>query len=168
MKKLLVIVDMQNDFVDGTLANKDAKKLIKKIKKYADKFDGNIFFTQDTHTKQYMQTQEGKNLPVPHCIKYSKGWQIVDELKEINGRKFYKPTFGILELGKEIRKNYADADIYFVGTCTGICVISNAILAKTFAPEARIHVIDKLCACVTPDTHKTAIEAMKLCQIDII
>lgn len=168
MKKLLVIVDMQNDFVDGALANKDAKKIIKKIKKYAENFDGDIVFTQDTHTKKYMETQEGKNLPVPHCIKNTDGWQIVDELKDIPGRKFYKPTFGSLELGKEIRKNYADADIYFVGTCTGICVISNAMTAKAFAPEARIHVIDKLCACITPETHKTALDAMKLCQIDVI
>lgn len=168
MKKLLVIVDMQNDFVDGALANADAKKIIKKIKKYAEQFDGDIFFTQDTHTKNYMETQEGKNLPVPHCIKNTDGWQIVDELKDIPGRKFYKPVFGSLELGKEIRRNYADAEIYFVGTCTGICVISNAMLAKTFAPEAKIFVIDKLCACITPDTHKTALEAMKLCQINVI
>lgn len=168
MKKLLVIVDMQNDFVDGVLANEAAKKIVKKIKKYAESFDGDIIFTQDTHTKNYMETQEGEKLPVPHCIKNTKGWNIVDELKDIPGRRFYKPTFGSMELAKVIRKEYADAEIYFVGTCTGICVISNAMMAKAFAPEARVKVIDKLCACVTPESHKTAIEAMKMCQIEIV
>ena len=94
---------------------------------------------------------------------------IVEELRDIPGIYYInKPTFGSTDLARIIRRSYADADVYFCGTCTGICVISNAMLAKTFAPEAKIFVIDKLCACITPDTHKTALEAMKLCQINVI
>ena len=119
MKKLLVIVDMQNDFVDGALANPEAKKIIKKIKKYAESFDGDIVFTRDTHTKNYMETQEGKNLPVPHCIRGTEGWQIVDELKDIPAKYcFNKPTFGSMDLAKMIKREYADAEIYFCGTCS--------------------------------------------------
>ena len=171
MNKLLVIVDMQNDFVTGALANPAAEKIIPGIAKFAKSFDGNIVFTMDTHTKKYMETQEGKKLPVPHCIKNTKGWKIVDELKDIRSTKnFYKPTFGSMMLSRYIRDYYSnkDSEIYFVGTCTGICVISNAMLAKATAPEAKVCVIDNLCACLTPESHKTAIEAMKLCQIDIM
>lgn len=169
MKKLLVIVDMQNDFVDGALANKDAKKIIKKIKKYAEDFDGDIIFTRDTHTKKYMETQEGANLPVPHCIRGTEGWMIVEELRDIPGIYYInKPTFGSTDLARIIRRSYADADVYFCGTCTGICVISNAMVAKAFAPEAKIHILSKLCACVTPESHQTALDAMKMCQMDII
>lgn len=169
MKKLLVIVDMQNDFVTGALANPDAKKIIKKIKKYAESFDGDIIFTRDTHTKNYMETQEGKNLPVPHCIRGTEGWQIVDELKDIPAKYYFnKRTFGSTDLAKVIRREYSDAEIYFCGTCTGICVISNAMLAKASAPEAKINVLGKLCTCVTPESHQTALEAMKMCQINII
>ena len=167
-KKLLVVVDMQNDFVTGVLGTKEAQAIVEPMAEYIKNFDGDVIFTQDTHHKNYLDTQEGKKLPVPHCVKNTDGWQIVDELNDIPGRKFYKPAFGSLELGKEIRKYYADADIYFVGICTGICVISNVMLAKSFAPEAKIHVIDNLCACVTPESHKTAIEAMRTCQVDII
>lgn len=170
MKKLLVIVDMQKDFVDGALANPDAKKIVKKIKKYAESFDGDIVFTRDTHTKNYMESQEGKNLPVPHCIRGSEGWQIVDELRDIPAKYYFnKPTFGSTELARLIRQRYReDAEIYFCGTCTGICVISNAMLAKANAPEAKIKILSKLCACVTPESHQTALDAMKMCQMDII
>lgn len=168
MKKLLVIVDMQNDFVTGSLANDAAEKIVDKIADYAKTFDGDIMFTRDTHTKDYMDTQEGKNLPIPHCIKNTYGWQIVDALKDIPGRHYNKPTFGSIELAKELRRNYADAEIYFVGTCTGICVLSNAIMAKAFVPEAEINVIKDLCACVSEETNETALKAMALCQIKVI
>jgi len=168
MKKLLIIVDMQNDFVTGTLANEAAEKIVDKIAKYAENFDGDIMFTRDTHTKDYMNTQEGKNLPVQHCIQNTYGWQIVDALKDIPGRHYNKPTFGSIELAKELRRNYADAEIYFVGTCTGICVLSNAIMAKAFVPEAKLFVLQDLCACVTEETHKTALKSMELCHINII
>lgn len=168
MKKLLIIVDMQNDFVTGTLANEAAEKIVDKIAEYAEGFDGDIMFTQDTHTIHYMHTQEGRHLPIAHCIKNRYGWQIVDALKNIPGRKFYKPTFGSIELAKELRRNYADAEIYFVGTCTGICVLSNAIMAKAFVPEAKLFVLQDLCACVTEETHKTALKAMALCHINIV
>ena len=168
MKKLLVIVDMQNDFVTGSLANDAAEKIVDKIADYAKTFDGDIVFTRDTHTKDYMDTQEGKNLPVPHCIKNTYGWQIVNVLRNIPGRTFDKPTFGSIELAEELRRNYADAEIYFVGTCTGICVLSNAIIAKAFVPEAEINVIKDLCACVSEETNETALKAMALCQIKVI
>ena len=168
MKKLLVIVDMQNDFVTGSLANDAAEKIVDKIADYAKTFDGDIVFTRDTHTKDYMDTQEGKNLPVPHCIKNTYGWQIVNVLRTIPGRTFDKPTFGSIELAEELRKNYADAEIYFVGTCTGICVLSNAIIAKAFVPEAEINVIRDMCACVSEETNETALNAMALCQIKVI
>ena len=168
MKKLLVIVDMQNDFVTGSLANDAAEKIVDKIADYAKTFDGDIVFTRDTHTKDYMDTQEGKNLPVPHCIKNTYGWQIVNVLRTIPGRTFDKPTFGSIELAEELRRNYADAEIYFVGTCTGICVLSNAIIAKAFVPEAEINVIRDMCACVSEETNETALNAMALCQIKVI
>ena len=168
MKKLLIIVDMQNDFVTGSLANVAAEQIVNKIANYAKNFDGNIMFTRDTHAENYMDTQEGKNLPVPHCIHNTDGWQIVDALKDIRGIKFNKPTFGSIELAEELRRNYADAEIYFVGTCTGICVLSNAIMAKAFVPEAKIHVIKDLCACISEETHETALKAMTLCQIHVI
>lgn len=168
MKKLLVIVDMQNDFVTGSLANDAAEKIVDKIADYAKTFDGDIVFTRDTHTKDYMDTQEGKNLPVPHCIKNTYGWQIVNVLRNIPGRTFDKSTFGSIELAEELRRNYADAEIYFVGTCTGICVLSNAIIAKAFVPEAEINVIRDMCACVSEETNETALNAMALCQIKVI
>ena len=171
MRKLLVVVDMQNDFVTGALANPDAEKIIPSIAEYIENFDGDVVFTKDTHLDDYMKTQEGKKLPVPHCICGTEGWEIVPELRKYERRSgiapFNKPTFGSTELARyAFREDYDE--IYFCGVCTGICVISNVALVKAFCPETSVKVIERLCACVTPTTHKTAIEAMKTFQVDIV
>ena len=168
MKKCLVVVDMQNDFVTGALANPDAEKIVSDINEYVKNFDGDVFFTRDTHRPNYMETQEGKKLPVPHCIEGTDGWQIVDGIDvPANSMTFNKPTFGSVDLAKYI-KAAGYTEVEFCGVCTGICVISNVSLVKAFCPETTVKVIEKLCACVTPDTHKTAIEAMKTFQVDVI
>lgn len=171
MRRLLVVVDMQNDFVTGALANPDAEKIIPGIAEYIENFDGDVVFTRDTHLDDYMETQEGKKLPVPHCICGAEGWEIVPELRKyekISGiTPFNKPTFGSTELARCAFKEDYD-EIYFCGVCTGICVISNVALVKAFCPETSVKVIERLCACVTPTTHKTAIEAMKTFQVDIV
>ena len=185
MKKLLVVVDMQNDFVTGCLGTKEAQEIVNDIKDYAESFDGDIAFTKDTHFDGYLDTQEGKKLPVVHCISGTEGWEIVPELvaltKTVNFdmdtqtkvnpderavMTFEKVTFGSVELGEFI-KRYGYEEVYLCGVCTGICVISNAMLAKAFNPETTIRVLSKLCACVTPQSHITALEAMKTCQIEV-
>ncbi|MEE3344430.1 MAG: isochorismatase family cysteine hydrolase [Bacilli bacterium] len=169
MKKLLVVVDMQNDFIDGVLGTKEAQNIVDDVANYIDNFDGDVVFTRDTHQKNYMQTQEGKNLPVPHCIEGTNGWQINPKLNTKNKLIFDKPTFGSVQLGiwTNCMKEPYD-EIYFCGVCTGICVINNVAIVKAYNPETKIKVIENLCACVTPETHKTAIEAMKVFQIDIV
>ena len=167
-KKLLVIVDMQNDFVTGALANPDAEKIVGDINEYVKNFDGDVFFTRDTHIPNYMETQEGRKLPIPHCIEGTYGWQIVSGIDiPANSVIFDKPTFVSVDLANFIKSHGYD-EVEFCGVCTGICVISNVALAKAFCPETIVKVIEKLCACVTPDTHKTAIEAMKTFQVDIV
>lgn len=170
-KELLVVVDMQNDFIDGSLGTKEAKSLISDMAHYISSWDGPIVFTRDTHGKDYLSTLEGKKLPVEHCIKDTDGWQIRKKLLDAAAGKdvtvIDKPTFGSLDLQEYIRNGGFDT-IKFCGVCTGICVISNVLLAKAASHESNIQVIEGLCACVTPDSHKTAIEAMKTCQIDII
>ena len=168
MKKALIIVDMQNDFVTGCLGTKEAVEVTPKIREYADNFDGDIYFTMDTHSDDYLDTQEGKRLPVKHCVRQSEGWKIVDALSDIKAKQtFEKPVFGSKELAEVIAKEAYD-EIYLCGVCTGICVLSNAILIKAFDADVRVAVLKDLCACVTPDTHKTALDAMATAQIDII
>lgn len=169
MKKLLVVVDMQNDFVTGSLANEEAKKLISSMSEYISSWKDDVVFTRDTHGENYLDTMEGKKLPVKHCIKGSAGWEIVPELKAFSdGKKIFdKPSFGSVELATFI-KDEAYEEITFIGVCTGICVISNAVLAKAFSPEAEIKVVDNLCACVTCASHNTALETMKTLQIEVI
>ena len=168
MKKALIIVDMQKDFVTGCLGSKEAQAVVDGIKKYAEGFDGDIYFTKDTHQENYLETQEGKRLPVPHCIKGSDGWEVVDALKDIPAKQtFEKPVFGSKALAETIAENKYD-EVYLCGVCTGICVLSNAILIKAYDANVRVAVLGELCACVTPDTHKTALDAMRTAQIDII
>lgn len=173
-KKLLVVVDMQNDFVTGVLGTTEAQAIVEPMAEYIKNFDGDVIFTQDTHGSDYLDTQEGKKLPVVHCIEGTEGWELVPELKQFDDRIFKKPTFGSLELCRRIA-DPASAfsfmkydEIQFCGVCTGICVISNVLMLKAFCPNMPIKVIERLCACVTPESHKTAIEAMRLCQVDII
>ena len=167
MKKLLVVVDMQKDFVTGCLGTKEACEITDSVAEYVKNFDGDVVFTMDTHGENYMETQEGNKLPVPHCIKGSDGWEIVPELKSYANKVFEKPTFGSKELADFVTNNEYES-ITLIGVCTGICVLSNAILIKAFAPEVPVRVIAGLCACVTPETHETALRAMETCQIEVV
>lgn len=180
MKKVLIIVDMQNDFTTGALGNDQCVKAIDGVAEVlnANAFD-QIIFTRDTHHENYLETQEGKKLPVEHCIEGSEGWQIVTSLYELAKNKvakenlliFDKPTFGSAKLGQFLAEQYGDGhdvEFTFTGVCTGICVISNVSLAKAFCPEAKICVIAKACACVTEESHKTALAAMQTFQIDVV
>lgn len=182
MKKVLVVVDMQVDFTTGCLGNEACKAAITKVVDVIKQ--GNydrVYVTKDTHQKDYLTTQEGQRLPVEHCIENTKGWEIEEHvwkacIETYEGKDLVticKPAFGSLVLGQML-KNYAEhfageeLEIHFVGVCTGICVISNVMIAKASVPEARVCVIERACACVTKESHQTAIEAMKICQVDII
>lgn len=174
MKKVLVVVDMQNDFVDGALGTKEAVGIVENVVSKISNFDGNIFVTLDTHQDNYMDTAEGRKLPVPHCIKMTDGWQLNEKVKTALKDKRYKTlekgTFGSTALVDEIRgiKGNDEIEIEFVGLCTDICVVSNVLLVKAYFPEDRITVDAACCAGVTPESHKAALETMKMCQIDII
>ena len=168
MSKTLIVVDVQNDFVDGSLGTKEAQAIIpnvkKKIKEYRDRED-QIIFTRDTHPTNYLETYEGKHLPVVHCIKNSDGWQISDKLDfdTENDILIDKPTFGYLNW-----KDFDFEEVEICGLCTDICVISNALIIRATYPEIDITVDASCCAGVTPESHKAALETMKMCQIKIV
>lgn len=166
--KTLIVVDVQNDFVTGSLGTPEAQAIIpnvrKKIAEYRERKD-KIIFTQDTHNSNYLETNEGKHLPVPHCIAGTDGWKIVDNLCNKNNRKIRKQTFGYLDWSGFISHN---DEIEIIGLCTDICVISNVLILKAMFPNIKITVDASCCAGVMPKTHKSAIEVMKMCQIDII
>ena len=169
MQNILIVVDMQNDFIDGALGTKEAVAIVPLVKEKIKNFNGKVIFTRDTHFENYMETQEGKNLPVPHCIKGTNGWEIRQELMEFcKEQPIDKLTFGSSELGnilvEEDKVNQIES-ITFIGLCTDICVISNVMIAKAFLPEVKIIVDAACCAGVSPETHKNALEAMKLCQV---
>ena len=170
MKKLLVVVDMQKDFIDGSLGTKEAVAIVPnvaaKIRAYQDAGQ-EVVFTYDTHSENYLDTQEGKKLPVVHCIKGTPGWELDEALQEFEGKKFEKPTFGSTELG-DWAKEQQFSGIELIGLCTDICVISNALLLKANLPETPVCVDSSCCAGVTPQSHQNALEAMKMCQIDIL
>lgn len=171
MQQILVVVDMQKDFVDGALGTAEAVAIVPKVAEKIKSFSGKVLFTRDTHEENYMDTQEGKNLPIPHCIRGTEGWEIVPELKAFcQGPCIDKPTFGSAELGKLLQELHAQEPIEritFIGLCTDICVISNVLLTKACLPEVELVVDASCCAGVTPESHKTALEAMKMCQITI-
>lgn len=173
--KVLVVVDMQNDFVDGALGTREACAIVPDAVKTIEEFDGKIVATRDTHTENYMDSQEGKNLPVIHCVKGTEGWQINSEIQKALDEKqavvIDKPTFGSVELGEYVRKLDREEpveEILLIGVCTDICVISNALLLKAYLPEAPVKVAASCCAGVTPEQHAQALEAMKPCQIEIV
>lgn len=176
--RVLVVVDMQKDFTTGALGNKECKEAISHaIDAVRTGNYGRIIATRDTHDTNYRSTLEGKNLPVEHCIKGTDGWQIyptVDSIcKEYDSsfKTINKETFGSVKLGEELQKiciEHPDAVIDFCGVCTGICVISNVAIAKAFCPENRVRVLSKACACVTPESNKTALEAMKTFQVELV
>ena len=163
MKKTLIVVDMQKDFIDGTLGTKEARAIVGNVRKKIQAYQQNgdeIIFTRDTHTENYLNTHEGKHLPVKHCIKGTDGWNIAEGLEVPGCRYIDKPTFGWTNW-KEMELE----DVELVGLCTDICVISNALIIKAFFPEIPIAVDASCCAGVTPKTHKAALETMKMCQI---
>ncbi|MCM1062486.1 MAG: cysteine hydrolase [Eubacterium sp.] len=173
MKKLLIVVDMQNDFIDGALGTPEAVAIVPNVVKKIAEWDGDIVCTADTHFDNYLQTNEGKHLPIPHCIDGSNGWKINEEVfnllvdENIEHWFITKNTFGSTALIDDILKMKYDY-VELVGLCTDICVISNALLIKTNCPEIDIAVDASCCAGVTPESHKAALTTMKMCQIDII
>ena len=174
MEKVLIVVDMQKDFVDGSLGTAEAVAIVDKVASRIAAFDGRIFATLDTHQADYLETAEGTKLPVPHCIKDTDGWllneKVMYALSEKNYRTIEKGTFGSTKLVEEIAKLAADGEVAveLIGLCTDICVVSNALLLKAHFPEMGIAVDASCCAGVTPKTHEAALETMKMCQIDII
>jgi len=173
MKKILVIIDMQNDFIDGTLGSAQAIEIVPKTVEKIKAHEGDIFLTLDTHYENYMETSEGAKLPVPHCIKGTNGHEINPVIKDALSDKIYttveKNTFGSIALPRIIEEDYNTEEISFelCGLCTDICVVSNALLLKAYFPEVPISVDASCCAGVTPEKHKAALETMRSCQIDI-
>jgi len=174
MKKLLIVVDMQKDFVNGALGSKEAFAIVDYVVNKIENFDGDIIVTYDTHPENYMETQEGKNLPVPHCIKGTDGWKLDVKVQAAVDKKTYKaiekPTFGSTELPEYIKANYNpdELEIQLIGLCTDICVVSNALLMKANFLETKVTVDASCCAGVTPDSHNAALTTMKMCQVQVI
>lgn len=165
----LLVIDLQNDFVDGALGNKGNDKIVKPIESLVENFDGEVIFTRDTHDENYLESLEGTHLPVKHCIKNSKGWQIKIDTK--NHKIIDKPSFGSYELVeylKKLNEKEKIENIYMVGICTDICVLSNAILIKNALLNTEVTVIEDLCKATNEKNHKIAIEAMKSCQVNIL
>lgn len=171
MQDILIVVDMQNDFITGALGTAEAERIVPRAAAVVRDFRGRVLFTRDTHGEDYLKTQEGKKLPVPHCIRGTEGWQICPELAPFcKEEPIDKETFGSSELGRiltELNRECPVKSVTLIGLCTDICVISNALLAKAFLKEAEIVVDASACAGVTPESHKTALAAMKMCQIQI-
>lgn len=172
MNKLLVVIDMQVDFVNGTLGTTEAQLIVPEVVRKVETeiaAGTTVVFTKDTHGEGYLNTQEGRKLPVVHCVKDTKGWELVPELRTFEeGRTVMeKGTFGSSALAHFAAKNQFD-EVELIGLCTDICVISNAMLIKAACPETVIRVCESCCAGVTPQSHKNALEAMKMCQIEII
>lgn len=171
MKKFLIVVDMQKDFVDGALGTKEAQAIVPKVVNKIADFRGDIFVTLDTHGENYMETSEGKALPVPHCIQGTDGWKLDPQVEAALSRKtaayVEKPSFGSLTLPERIRKAAGNEEftIELIGLCTDICVVSNALILKANFPEASISVAPDCCAGVTPESHNAALKTMSMCQI---
>ena len=170
MQDILIVVDMQNDFIDGALGTKEAQAIVPGVAEKINGFSGEVYYTMDTHEADYLSTQEGKNLPVEHCIKGSKGWEIAPEIPVINkANVLEKPTFGSVSLAAMLKEKEAELDsVTLIGLCTDICVISNAMLIKAYMPEVPVFVDASCCAGVTPMSHTNALEAMKMCQIQVL
>ena len=171
--KVLVVIDMQKDFIDGALGTKEAAEIVPNVAEKIREFDGRILATRDTHEEDYLETQEGRNLPVRHCIRGTKGWELCPELKElIKEKPIDKAAFGSMELGRILKEYHEQEEsiesITLIGLCTDICVISNAMIVKASLPEVPVIVDAACCAGVTPTSHRQALEAMKACQIVIV
>ncbi len=174
MEKILIVVDMQNDFVDGALGTGEAVGIVDRVAAKIESFEGRVFATLDTHEQNYLETAEGRKLPVAHCIRGTEGWRLngkVQAALEKKGYKvFEKNTFGSLKLAAavgEIAEEKGGVALELVGLCTDICVVSNALLLKAYFPEAEIAVDSGCCAGVTPKSHEAALETMRMCQISV-
>lgn len=175
---ILIVVDMQNDFIDGALGTKEAQSIVPKVAEKIRNFNGRVIYTRDTHEKNYLETQEGKNLPVMHCIRGTTGWELHPEIEALRKETpVDKPTFGSAALGALLKAQDTDLkrqgkegieSVTFVGLCTDICVISNAMLVKAFLPEVPVLVDASCCAGVTPQSHDNALKAMEMCQIKVV
>lgn len=165
MKKTLIVVDMQKDFIDGALGTKEAEAIVEKVRRKIEMYQkcgDEIIFTRDTHQKNYMNTNEGKYLPVEHCIEGTEGWMIAEGLEVEGAIVINKPTFGYLGW-----KDFGLEEVELVGLCTDICVVSNALIIKATYPEICVSVDASCCAGVTPESHKAALTTMKMCQIEV-
>ena len=163
---VLLVIDLQNDFIDGSLGNEGNEKIVKPIEKLIENFDGEVIFTRDSHDENYLKTLEGSHLPVSHCIKNTKGWEIRIDTK--NNKIIDKPSFGSYELVeylKKLNEKEKIENIYMTGICTDICVLSNAILIKNALLNTEVKVYENLCKGTNEKNHKIALEAMKSCQV---
>lgn len=173
MKNILVVVDMQRDFVDGSLGTKEAVSILQNVSEKIRNHKGEIFVTYDTHFEDYLETSEGKKLPVEHCIKGTDGFELHPEIEKALSEREYtkveKLTFGSVELPSLIEECAGDEDfsIELVGLCTDICVVSNALILKANFPQREISVDSACCAGVTPESHESALSVMRMCQIDV-
>ena len=171
---VLIVVDMQNDFISGALGTPEAAAIVGKVAEKIRTFPGTVAYTLDTHGPAYLETQEGSKLPVPHCIKGTTGWQVPDalqrELNARNARAFEKGTFGSVELAQALAVRHAARPISaveLVGVCTDICVVSNALVVKAFLPEVPLYVDAACCAGVTPAAHEAALATLQSCQVTV-
>lgn len=168
--KTLIVVDMQNDFIDGALGTKEAVAIVPNVKKKIAEYIANgdkVLYTRDSHNENYMETNEGKHLPVKHCIIGTNGWKVADEVENTNCDHINKPNFGWTGWYECYYPELVMSDIELVGLCTDICVVSNAIILKAMFPEVNITVDASCCAGVTPESHKAALLTMKMCQIEV-
>lgn len=173
MRRILIVIDMQNDFIDAALGTKEAVAIVEAVKDKIRSYPAaDVIATMDTHGKNYMQTQEGKYLPVPHCIRETEGWQIRPDIADLltEAKIYEKPTFGSTALAADLRdlSEKEEIEIELIGLCTDICVVSNALLLKAMMPEVKILVDASCCAGVTPEKHLAALETMRSCQIQVI
>lgn len=177
MKKILIVVDMQKDFIDGSLGTQEAREIVEKVRQKILSYPKeNVYATLDTHTDDYLSSQEGQNLPVPHCIKGTEGWELDASLQGLipPDHFFEKGSFGSLDLAKILQKQYAEQEtekdglsIELIGLCTDICVVSNALLLKAFLPEVPLSVDSSCCAGVTKEKHEAALETLRSCQVKV-
>lgn len=173
MRKILLVIDMQNDFIDAALGSREAKAIVDAVKEKIRSYPAeNVIATMDTHGENYMDTQEGRNLPVMHCIKGTHGWQLQTDVAELlrHAKIYEKPSFGSMKLAEELKKlsEKEEIELELIGLCTDICVVSNALLLKAAMPEVKISVDAACCAGVTVEKHRAALETMRSCQIHIV
>ncbi|MFC2733869.1 MAG: cysteine hydrolase family protein [Oribacterium sp.] len=173
MRKILLVIDMQNDFIDAALGSREAEAIVDAVKEKIRSYPAeNVIATMDTHGENYMDTQEGRNLPVMHCIRGTHGWQLQTDVAELlrHAKIYEKPSFGSMDLAEELKKlsEKEEIELELIGLCTDICVVSNALLLKAAMPEVKISVDAACCAGVTVEKHRAALETMRSCQIHVV